>query len=777
MSELTDHIQAVYQALIARGVQPPDLFPGLELKQDGAGYKCLCPFHSEKTPSFSIAANKPVYYCFGGCTGESKSGDWLSLLRALEGLEFWPALERLENMAGVPRLKRNSQAAAKYEQTRRRAGILTAANAFFMDCLTKDKPTLEYLAGRGYARADIEAAGLGAFPGAKATQGHLIDRGYTEHEIKSALKWIDARADYKVTIPYYDATRSGVIAIMGRLTRPLIAGEKERDKYKPLSDMEGIKAENLFNAPKGQALELILVEGLFDSAILTARGIPAAALGGSDFLDGQLAQAIRGGVQRFILGLDNDPAGIEGTKAAVLKTWKAGRRAYVITYPEGIKDADQLVKAQGLEAFKTILAGKQLAAHWITRRTIDEMPGADICAILDALKPLMIAADPIDRHEMTAAARQALEMPENVLNDFIEMQAEIEAGKELKAEAVRMIRDAQGLINDGDAETAITLLEDRAKKLRAQAVKYESPFYSIPDYLEDEKHEPAGLKTGYDNLDKILSFPNGGITIIAGRPGHGKTTLMLNLMMNQIKRPENQGKTFFFISYEQPKKQLMRRLVMMESGHIVDSAQMDMNYAAIGRALKFGIDHEPIKNALDTLGGYIQAERLALIDHPYFVDELTGMLKKWAGRYQIGGVYVDYIQKVKARGGWKEGYLVLKAISEQFLESAKALKIPIILGAQVNRTAAESMEKLRLESLREAGDLEQDANLVLGLWNKARGAADDTGEPWERDRKTTLYIKVLKNRDGITTKPDKPESLVFDQPILKITDKTKTGTY
>ena len=771
MSELTDHIQTVYHALIARGVQPPDLFPGLDLKRDGTGYKCLCPFHSEKTPSFSIAANKPVYYCFGGCNGDTKRGDWLSLLMALESLEFWPALERLENMAGVPRFKRDSQAAAKYEQTRRRASILTAANEFFIDCLTKDRPTLDYLAGRGYTQADIEAAGFGSFPGAKATRGHLTDRGYTEYEIKTALKWIDARADYKVTIPYYDATRSGVIAIMGRLTRPLIAGEKERDKYKPLSDMEGIKAENLFNAPRGQALELILVEGLLDSAILTARGIPAAALGGSDFLDGQLAQAMRGGVQRFILGLDNDPAGIEGTKAAVLKIWKAGRRAYVLTYPQGIKDADQLVKAQGIETFKTILAGKQLAAHWITRRTIDEMPGADICAILDALKPLMIAADPIDRHEMTAAGRQALEMPENVLNDFIEMQAEIEAGKELKAEAVRMIRDAQGLINDGDAETAIALLEDRAKKLRAQAVKYESPFYSIPDYLEDEKHEPAGLKTGYDNLDKILSFPNGGITIIAGRPGHGKTTLMLNLMMNQIKRPENQGKTFFFISYEQPKKQLMRRLVMMESGHIVDSAQMDMNYAAIGRALKFGIDHELIKNALDTLGGYIQAERLALIDHPYFVDELAGMLKKWAGRYQIGGVYVDYIQKVKARGGWKEGYLVLKAISEQFLESAKALKIPIILGAQVNRTAAESMERLRLESLREAGDLEQDANLVLGLWNKARGAADDSGEPWERDRKTTLYIKVLKNRDGITTKPDNPEKLIFDQPILKITDK------
>jgi len=453
-----------------------------------------------------------------------------------------------------------------------------------------------------------------------------------------------------------------------------------------------------------------------------------------------------------------------------LKIWKAGRRAYVLTYPQGIKDADQLVKAQGIEAFKTILAGKQLAAHWITRRVIDEMPGADIYAILDALRPWMIAADPIDRHEITAAARQTLDMPESVLNDFIEMQAEIEAGKESKAEAGRMIREAQGLYNEGEAEAAVDLLEDRVKKLKAQAVKYESPFYSIPEYLEDEKYEPAGLLTGYKDLDEYILFPSGAISVIAARVKHGKTTLMLNLIMNQLKAPENQEKAFFFISYEQPKKQLMRRLVMMEAGHITNDQLEKMSYKVVGQFLKAGGGgHTKVKEALDRLNGFIQAERLALIDHPYYVDELAGMLKKWASRYQIGGVYLDYIQKVKIKGRYQSRQAEIQAISAGLLETAISLKIPIIVGTQANRTVT-GENSLTTETMRESGDIEQDANLILGLWDRSRG--NDKG-PAETGRKVTLAVKILENRDGGKPENDGAIELWFDKPILRITDKTK----
>ena len=796
--DLQGHILAVNDAIIAGGLQRDLLPPGREWKDGGKNWVTNCPFpdHEDRNPSFSISKMDPKFICTCG-----RSGNYLQLIAALEGLPYKPlfgeafntALARLERIAGVPPLEYSPQAQARQAQTRRRGDILTAAAEYFREGLKPDTGTWKYLEGRGYTKADIEAAGLGDFPGFQKTLDHLRGVGFEAAEIYTdpqdggkpggALPWLKAWPNHRLAIPFYNVTKTAVIGIKVRPTRDPKPGE---GKYTPLSDMaEGFKKENLYNIDRARGKALILVEGLLDAAVLTARGIPAAALDGCELYPGQIAQALRYGAESFILALDNDQAGQVGTEKAILELFRLDppRPVYVVRYPEGIKDADELLKAQGIEAFKAALEAKEPAGRWITARAINSLPAnADPWAIFEALKGFWAAASPIDHGEALAELGQFYpqEGLKIQLEQFREKERAKQEQKDIDAKTWALWEKAQDVINEKGPAAALELMAQESQALaarRALADKSDNPFYSIPDYLEDEKHEPAGLRTGYDNLDKIITIPSGGLTIIAGRPGHGKTTLMLNLMLNQIDRPENQGKAFFFISYEQPKKQLMRRLVMMKSGHIIDEHQTDMNYQDFGRALKFGGDHAKINEALAALGGYIQAERLALIDHPYFVDELAGMLKKWAGRYQIGGVYVDYIQKVKARGGWKEGYLVLKAISEQFLESAKALKIPIILGAQVNRTAAESMEKLRLESLREAGDLEQDANLVLGLWNKARGTADDTGEPWERDRKTTLYIKVLKNRDGITTKPDKPESLVFDQPILKITDKTKTGTY
>ena len=768
MSELADHIQKVYQAIIDQGRQP-ELLPGREMRPARpGGFMTLCPFHEDKNPSLSIGANKPVYNCFG-CNA---SGDWISLLMAVDGLDFSQALERLERIAGVPARSRDPRAAEKYKETRRRADILTEAQAFFIECLKTDKETQEYLKGRGYTQADIEAAGFGAFPGSQKTIAHLTERGFDAGEIYSpskypkeppggALPWINSRGDYRLTIPYFDATRGAVIAIMGRLTRSLKDGEKEQDKYKPISDMAGLKAENLYNIDRAKGAEILLVEGLLDAAILTARGIPAAGLGGAALLDGQLAQAIRYGVQRFIFALDNDPAGTAGTRAAILKTWKASKRAYVVTLPAGIKDPDELVKKSGIESFRAALDQRELAPRWITRRTIEEMPKADIYQILDALKPLMIAADPIDQGEIMGAARGALEMPENVLNDFIGMQRDIEAGNQIKTETGRIIRGAQGILNDGDAGAAIDYLMDQARALKPRAAKYESPFYPFAQYLEDERHEPAGIKTGFKTLDEMLLIPSGAIAIIAARPMHGKTTFLLNLMLNQAElAPE---KAFFFFSYEQPRKQLMRRLLMCKSGHVVDQ---NLNYIRFGEYLKYNqTNHPAIEAAKAQLADMVQGERLALIDRPYFVDELAGVLSSFAGRYQIGGVYIDYIQKIKIKGRYQSRQAEIQAISGQILEAAIALKIPIILGAQVNRTV-ESLETLTADKMREAGDIEQDANIVLGLWNKEKGTDDSPG----RARQTELSIKILKNRDGQTTRPNDPKVLIFDQPIFKITD-------
>ena len=789
-----DHVLRVIDAIISRGLQRDILPPGREWKDAGKNLLTNCPWpadhkHGDASPSFSISKGESLFICTCG-----RSGNYLQLAAALEGLPYKPlrgeafkiALARLERIAGIAPLEYSPEAAAHHERARRRADLLTEAAEYFRECLKADAGTLKYLAGRGYTPADIEAARLGSFPGFQKTFDHLRGLGFEAAEIYTdpegdkgkpggALPWLKAWAEYRLAIPFYDVTGAAVIGIKLRPARETRPGE---GKYTPLSDMaEGFKKENLYNIDKARGKHLILVEGLLDAAILTARGIPAAALDGSVLYPGQITQAINYGAEYFILALDNDQAGRTGTEKAIAEIWKLDppQRAYVLSYPQGVKDADELIRTKGAEAFKAALDSKETAGRWRAAQAIKSLPANpspyEVCA---AFNDLAAAASPIDYGE--AMAELAQFYPSEGLGEELQAHRERERSdrekKDIDNQAAGLIAAANEILNEKGPAAALEYMSEKAQALasrRALADKSDNPFYTIGEYLEEEKREPYGLKTGYENLDKILTFPSGGLTIIAGRPGHGKTTLMLNLMMNQIKKPVNEGKAFFFLSYEQPKKQLMRRLVIMESGHIINDEQQDMNYAAFGRALKNELNHAKINEALEALGGYIQGERLALIDHPYFIDELTGMLKKWAGRYPIGGVYIDYIQKIKPRGGWRDGYLAIKDISAQLLDAAKALKIPVILGAQVNREAV-SMENLRLESLREAGDIEQDANLVLGLWNSERGA-EDSGEKWDRKRKAILYVKVLKNRDGITTKPDHPETLVFDQPILKITDK------
>ena len=209
---------------------------------------------------------------------------------------------------------------------------------------------------------------------------------------------------------------------------------------------------------------------------------------------------------------------------------------------------------------------------------------------------------------------------------------------------------------------------------------------------------------------------------------------------------------------------------MMEAGHITNDQLEKMSYKVVGQFLKAGGGgHTKVKEALDRLNGFIQAERLALIDHPYYVDELAGMLKKWASRYQIGGVYLDYIQKVKIKGRYQSRQAEIQAISAGLLETAISLKIPIIVGTQANRTVT-GENSLTTETMRESGDIEQDANLILGLWDRSRG--NDKG-PAETGRKVTLAVKILENRDGGKPENDGAIELWFDKPILRITDKTK----
>ena len=119
---------------------------------------------------------------------------------------------------------------------------------------------------------------------------------------------------------------------------------------------------------------------------------------------------------------------------------------------------------------------------------------------------------------------------------------------------------AQDLLQKGDIDKATELLQTGIKEAVLDRSDLEIKPYTLNQLLEELRNEPEPIRTGYTNFDKKLAIPTGAVTIVAGRPSHGKTTLMLNLMLNMIKT--NPTKTFVFFSYEEGQKAITTKLIM-----------------------------------------------------------------------------------------------------------------------------------------------------------------------------------------------------------------------
>ena len=165
--------------------------------------------------------------------------------------------------------------------------------------------------------------------------------------------------------------------------------------------------------------------------------------------------------------------------------------------------------------------------------------------------------------------------------------------------------------------------------------------------------------------------------------------------------------------------------------------------------------------------------RLWIIDEPLLVTDLTATIESLAdSSHRVGAVFIDYIQKIKSKYNVATRQVEIQKISGELLDTAKRTGVALVLGAQLNRGAERAEAKnISLDQLRESGDIEQDAHLVLGLYNHNRGDYDANPDSEQTsDPVTTIDIKILKNRSGAT---NVYTSLTFDSPVLKLREGEK----
>ena len=345
----------------------------ITLRRRGKTLVGLCPFHNEKTPSFTVYPDTNSFYCFGCGAG----GDVISFIRRIDNLDYVEAVKTVAQMAGM------SMPEDGYDDTlaKRRMRLLAAnreAARFFNACLMdeKNRPALDYFLRRALTPATIRHFGLGYAPDSwHALTEHLRSKGFTYEEMVLAnlVRCSDknGKANYydnfrnRVMFPIIDL-RGNVIAFGGRVM------DDSKPKYINTSDTPVYKKSNgvfaLNFAKNANENKLLLVEGYMDVIALHQAGFTnAIACLGTAFTSEQ-ANLLSRYAEEIIICYDNDGAGREATQRALAVLGKTGLKLRVVTMSGG-KDADEIIRTHGKERFAELLG---MAANKTEYRLLQE---------------------------------------------------------------------------------------------------------------------------------------------------------------------------------------------------------------------------------------------------------------------------------------------------------------------------------------------------------------------------------------------------------------------
>ncbi len=347
--------------------------------------------------------------------------------------------------------------------------------------------------------------------------------------------------------------------------------------------------------------------------------------------------------------------------------------------------------------------------------------------------------------------------------------------KELK----KLLSEATQLQAKGEVGKALELLDSKVKEVKIIGAKdLLPPPLDFTTLLDEIATIPPAYRTGYSSLDSFIGFTPGAITLIAGRPSHGKTTFMFNLLLQMSNLYKDES--FYFFSYEEPVKnisvKLLNRLIDTDlSGYFreVRNLPKPTNYEFIKHYIQARrTDITSIEEGKRLLRELIDSQRIKVIDKNYSVEELSSLIAYINKTERIGALIIDYIQRMRTERKTQDKRTEIAHISDQVLQIAKDSGLPIILGAQLNRATDTKGGKPKLENLKEAGNLEEDANTVISVYCRAREEEEtDSGERSSKQRIVELELKTLKNREG---EVNSVETLDWDRWNGVIRDKAPT---
>lgn len=494
------------------------------ITRSGRNQKCLCPFHSEKTPSMVIYPDTQSFYCFGCQAG----GDAISFIMRIENLDYPEAVRFLARRAGleVPEGARDDSV---YQLRNRILEINRETARFFHSCLLSPggKQGLDYLRGRGLSDKTITTYGLGFAPQSwDMLITHLKSKGFQLSEmIAAAVVAKGKKGGYydqfrnRVMFPIIDL-RGNVIAFGGRVM------DDSRPKYLNSADTAVFKkSRNLFslNFAKTQAQDrrLILAEGYMDVISIYQAGFHNVVATLGTALTDEQARLISQYADQVVIAYDSDGPGQAASQRAISLLSEVGVVTRVIAM-SGAKDPDEYIKKFGATRFKMLLDGANNPVEFELlkfRKTVDmDTDDGKLAYLRKGISVLSGLKNPLER-ELYAAklAEEAGVTRDTVLsqvNSLVKKQKRIAAKREWN-----------------DIQSGRQLYQDRVNPQRASHLKQALAEEGIILYLFKnpdscdyvrEKLKEEYFVTDFNRkifsllLEKLKNSPNVDLSMISG---------------------------------------------------------------------------------------------------------------------------------------------------------------------------------------------------------------------------------------------------------------------
>jgi len=397
----------------------------VDLKRAGQNFKGLCPFHSEKTPSFMVSPAKQIFHCYG-C---HKGGDIFTFLMEREGISFPEALATLAEQAGVT-LERGRSSGMQRSEKDALLAMYREAAVFFQKTLSASRKAQSYLQERGLNDGTLERFGLG-YSGTdrQALYAFLKNARYTDAQMRTAgLVHFGDSGTYdffrdRIMFPIADP-QGKIVAFGGRILTsatnlPKYINSPESVLFKKSETVYGLHLAKQAIADKGYVL---ITEGYLDTIICHQFGfLHAVAPLGTALTSGHLKK-LRRHTDKAVFVFDGDKAGIAAARRALDLAFAEGMTVKIAVLPEG-EDPDTLLRNQGEQVFRRKLGSALSPVQFLIRLHKKNV----LDATRAVLKLLAACPDGLMRDEALRELSDRARIHEAILRD--EMKGLIHAAR------------------------------------------------------------------------------------------------------------------------------------------------------------------------------------------------------------------------------------------------------------------------------------------------------------------------------------------------------------